>query len=210
MTSVWNRVRRLLLTTPSATRVHDTQEGRSETVQAFSVRANGWLEVLPELFIPQQGARHRQRTTIGVEPSGELIFLEMLAPGRVASGETFAFEELDWQTEIRQGNRLIARERFILSPKNGSLRPLARFSAHAYMATFFVVTERLQPDSACWKEIDVLHSENLWIGSSRLVAGGWVIKMLARDSSLLREAVLRVRETIHHGAGWPFSQARKL
>jgi urease accessory protein len=201
---------RLLLTNPSATRVHNTQGGWSDTTQEFSVRAKGWLEVLPELFIPQQGARHRQRTRIEVELASELIYLEMLAPGRVASGEIFAFEELDWQTEISLGDRLIVREKFVLSPKNKSVRALGRFSVHPYVATFFVITDRLDEKSRCWSGIDSLHGTGLWIGSSRLVAGGWVIKMLASDSSRLREAVSTVREKLHRAASWPLPLARKL
>jgi urease accessory protein len=201
---------RLLLTTPSATRIHNTLGGTSDAVQEFSVQANGWLEILPELIIPQQGARHRQRTRIDVEPSGELIFLETLAPGRVASGEIFAFDELDWQTEIRFGGRLIARERFILSPQNKSLSALKTFSTQTYLATFFVITERLNQASLCWNEIGALNSEGLWIGSSRLVAGGWVIKILACDSNRLRQTVSAVREKLHRDAGWPLPLARKL
>ena len=201
---------RLLLTNPSATRVHDTQEGRSEAIQNFSVRANGWLEILPELFIPQGGARHRQRTSIDIEPSGELLFLEMLAPGRVASGEIFAFAELDWQTEIYFGGRTIARERFVLSPANGSVRALRQFSAHTYVATFFVITKRLEPKSPCWAELDHLHSAGLWIGRSQLMAGGWVIKILAESSGRLRHAVSFLREKLFQSAGWPWPDTRKL
>jgi urease accessory protein len=201
---------RVLLTSPSATRVHNTQEGRTESVQKFSVSANGWLEILPELFIPQQGARHRQSTRIDVEPAGDLIFLEMLAPGRVASGEVFAFAELDWRTEIRSAGRLVVREKFLLSPGNKSLRALSRFSAHPYVATFFLITEKLPATSECWSEIDSLHSPDLWIGSSQLVAAGRVIKLLARDSNRLRQAVAVIREKIHRAAGWPLPQARKL
>jgi urease accessory protein len=179
-------------------------------MQEFTVRKNGRLEILPELFIPQRGACHRQRTQINVESAGELIFLETIAPGRVASGEIFAFKELDWLTEIRLNNNLIVRERFTLSPQNKSLRAWRRFSLHPYVATFFLVTERLQQSSACWKEIDTLHSEGLWTGTSRLVAGGWAIKIVASDSNRLRQAVSTVRERIHDSAGWSLPLARKL
>jgi urease accessory protein len=200
---------RLLLTNPSATRVHDTQGGRSETTQEFIIRAKGWLEILPELFIPQQGARHRQRTRIVIEPEGEIAFLEMLAPGRVASGEIFAFDELDWLTEIQYGATPVVRERFTLSPENKSLRALAGFSPHPYLATFFLITNRLTKVSPCWEEIGRLHTKKLWIGSSSLISGGWVIKILAQDSVELRRAVEQVRRSCFFSAGWPLAKTRK-
>jgi urease accessory protein len=201
---------RLLLTNPSATRVHDTQGGWSETTQEFFVSAGGRIEILPEFFIPQRGARHRQRTRINVEPGGELGFLEILAPGRVASGEVFAFDELDWSTEIRHGEDLVARERFILSRQNKSLAAVKSFAPHAYVATFFLITNRLNKNSKCWSEIDALQARGLWIGSSALVAGGWVIKILAEDSTELRRAVAQVRQCCYRSADWPLAEARKF
>ena len=46
----------------------------------------GWLEVMPELFIPQAHCRYRQHTSIKVAAGGEMLFVETLAPGRVARG----------------------------------------------------------------------------------------------------------------------------
>jgi urease accessory protein len=201
---------RLLLTSPSATRVHDTQDGGAESLQHLIVRAQGWLEVLPELLIPQGGARFRQRTSIEIEASGELIFLEMLAPGRVASGEIFQYEQLDWRTEIRLGGALIAREKFVLSPHDESLRALRKFSAHPYVATFFIITPRLERTSPCWTEINSLQSEGLWLGCSQLVAGGWVIKMIAESSDRLRQTVSFIREKVFAAAQWPLPCSRKL
>jgi urease accessory protein len=201
---------RLLVTNPSATRVHDTQGGRSETGQDYFVQAGGWLEVLPELFIPQRGARHRQRTRIILEYGGELSLLEMLAPGRVASGEVLAFDELDWRTEIRHGEDEVVRERFILSPKNKSLRALKIFSPHTYLATFFLITHRLRKTSLCWEEIAALQAPGLWIGSSALVSVGWVVKILAHDSAELRRGVEAVRRSCFRSADWPLADARKL
>jgi urease accessory protein len=201
---------RLLLTNPSATRVHDTQGGRSGATQDYLVRNGGWLEILPELFIPQRGARHRQRTRIVVEPGGELVFLEMLAPGRVASGEILEFEELDWLTEIRYGDQGVARERFILSQNNKSLRGLKMFSPHAYFATFFLITSGLNRDSSCWNEIDALQAPGVWIGSSALIAGGRVVKILAQDSVELRRVIAQVRHSCYCSAGWPQVETRKL
>jgi urease accessory protein len=201
---------RLLVTNPSATRVHDTQGGRSKITQDYFVQTGGWLEVLPELFIPQRGARHQQRTRIVLEHGGEMSFLEMLAPGRVASGEVLAFDELDWLTEIRHGEDGVVRERFILSQKNKSLRALEMFSPHSYVATFFLITQRLHKTSPCWDEIATLQAPGLWIGSSALVSGGWGVKILAHDSAELRRGVEAVRRSCFRSADWPLADARKL
>src|SRR5882757_3267815 len=91
---------RLVLTTPSAARSHRMRAGRAVLVQDFRVAAGGFLDVWPELFIPQAGTRYHQRTTAQVEAGGTLLLAEMLAPGRVASGEAFAYEWLRWETDV--------------------------------------------------------------------------------------------------------------
>ena len=92
---------RVLLTTPSANRIHAMPAGRASLEQHFSVADDAWLEVMPELFIPQAQCRYRQRTSLEVAESGEIFFVETLAPGRVARGEIFEFSEIEWEFELR-------------------------------------------------------------------------------------------------------------
>src|SRR4051812_39097966 len=82
---------RLLLTSPSASRAHCMRSGKARLLQKFHVGHDASLDVWPEIFIPQGGTRYHQQTTVNVDPGGELLFSEMLAPGRVASGEAFAY-----------------------------------------------------------------------------------------------------------------------
>ena len=73
--------------------------GRSHrSSKRFHVARGAWLEVWPEIFIPQGGCRYRQRTEVQVDEGGEMMLIEMIAPGRTASGELFAFSELDWES----------------------------------------------------------------------------------------------------------------
>ena len=50
---------------------------------------------------------------IEVHAGGELFFTEMLAPGRTASGETFAYEQLEFSTDLIVGSRLVVREKYL-------------------------------------------------------------------------------------------------
>lgn len=65
---------RVLLTTPSANRIHAMPTGSASMEQKFVVEKDAWLEVMPELFIPQAQCRYRQRTTIEVAADGEIFF----------------------------------------------------------------------------------------------------------------------------------------
>ena len=208
---------RLRLVSPSASRVHRAARGDvapaslepARTEQRFRVGGGGWLEVWPELFIPHAGCRYRQETRIEIDPGGELLFCESLAPGRVASGEAFAWESLRWATDLHYGAEHIVRERWQYRP---SLDPatLAGWQGalgvpSPYYATVFFVAERVGAEAACWQQIHDLQTAgddaalggpSVWVGVSPLRAAGWTIKILARDGAVLRRTLARVRAAL--------------
>ena len=192
---------RLRLVSPSASRVHRAsretmlssmlEPARSE--QVFRVGAGGWLEVWPERFIPHAGCRYRQTTRLEIEPGGELLFCESLAPGRVASGEAFAWESLQWATDIHYGRDHVARERWRMGADSASGWKSAFGVAAPYYATVFFLSGRIGGDAACWQQIHDLQASDLRIGLSRLCAAGWTIKILADDGAVLRRTLGRLR-----------------
>ncbi|MDQ3625259.1 MAG: urease accessory protein UreD [Verrucomicrobiota bacterium] len=200
---------RLLLTTPSASRVHRTPEGFAAVDQEFSVAPDGWLENWPELLIPQAGARYRQQTAIRVEPGGEMLFWESLAPGRVASGEAFAYERLEWHTDVFSNDQLVARERYHLSRDNGSLDALRRQFPTAYYASCFVISPRLADASACWARIHAFQDGGAWIGCSALANRGWVVKLLAGGSIPLRRKLDAIRHELFAALDRPVPSLRR-
>ena len=124
---------RLLLTAPSAQRIHAMNGGEATVTQEFRVAAGGFFESWPELLIPQRGARLRQRTIARVEDGGEMLLIETIAPGRVASGECFAFDRLDWTTEIHAG-RLPHRPRALRPhPRESRARRRAPLVSHGLL-----------------------------------------------------------------------------
>lgn len=131
---------RLVLTTPSAARVYRARSERPARVcQKIHVAAGGFVEFFPELFIPHGGSRYHQQTQLRVEEGGQMLYCEWLAPGRVARGEVFDYEELCWETDVWHGNLLSARERWRLTPHDASLTALrTAFPASHYLG-FFVL-----------------------------------------------------------------------
>lgn len=192
---------RMLLTAPSANRAHRMRTGRAEVVQEFVVESGGSLEVLPELFIPQAGTRFSQRTVARVEDGGELFLFETLAPGRVASGETFAYDSLAWSTDVFWAGSRVVRERYRLCLEDESLQPIRAEFPRAYYASGTVISPLIGADSPCWPAIHALHAAEVWIGCSRLANGGWAIKILADGSPTLRRTIVRVRQEIYFSIG---------
>lgn len=199
----------LLLTTPGATRVHRVPHGSAELHQTFAVAAGGRLEVWPELFIPHRGARFRQRTVFHVERGAEALLFECIAPGRVASGEAFAFHELSWATDIFVDRRLIARERYRLRAGCATVLAMQQAFPCPYYASCYAVGAAYTAP-ALLSAVLALHGSEVWVGCSRLAEAAMVIKVVASGSVALRRTVGAIRERLHAAAGRSLPSLRRV
>ncbi len=179
---------RAQITTVGATlayRALGEREARQDV--RLRVEADGLLEYLPDPLIPFAGARYAQRTTVELDDGAGLFWWEIVAPGRVARGERFAYARLALDTEIRAGGRLVAVERFALEPGARSLTSAARLGGYDYFGTLFVC--RVGLAQSRWAELEnrlgLMADEccrpgEALFGCSTLPAHGVAIRALAR------------------------------
>lgn len=186
---------RLLITAPSANRIHNTGDGHAELTQTFEVQSGAALDVWPEYLIPQAGARYTQQTVLRVARGGTLLWTEMIAPGRAARGEVFAFADLRLSTDLYHDGEHVVRERYRLAP--ATMRPLqAQFPA-GYYASILCVSPDLPTDAAALRALtESVHPGEAWLGATQIRPGAWSIKITAADSPTLRKAVSVARDAL--------------
>ena len=184
---------RLLLTAPSANRIHTMTEGFAEVSQRFTVNAGGSLDVWPEYLIPQKDSAYRQKTRIEVEQGGTLLWTESIAPGRTAHGEVFAFRDLRIATDITHGARLLVRDRYQLGNAHPAIAALRRVFPEGYYASIICIAPGLDA-------LDFAVSDSAWVGVTRLSAGAFAVKVLAPDSPTLRSTVAIMRARLQRAA----------
>lgn len=190
---------KLVLSTPSASRVYQTRSGAAAvSCQHFRVGENASLEWIPEPFIPHAGARYEQRTRIDLHPAASLLFFDWIAPGRVAMGEIFAWQQLRWELDLALGEKLIARERYDLRPGDDSLEALrAKFPAAHYLSVYAAGAM-----AANWpaEALDALGSDDVYLGHGPLSGGVHVIRALCRDSLAARRLLEALRPLLYAAA----------
>lgn len=190
----------LVLTTPSANRVYRARgEGAAVVTQSYRVASGAFLEFYPELLIPQAGARYHQRTEIRVEAGGLLLFFEWLAPGRVASGEVFQFDELVWDTDVYFADQLVARERYTINPATESMEALTQAFPESHYLGCFLFGDMSLPAEA----VEAMQNDDVFLGLSSLTAGGWSIKALCRDGISTRRLMKSLRAAVYKQLGKP-------
>lgn len=190
---------RLILSTPAASRVYQTRSGKpAANFQQFRVEENASLEWIPEPFIPHAGASYVQTTRIALHESSSLLFFEWLAPGRVAKGEAFAYQNLRWELDLSVDGSLVARERYDLNPEGHRLEALrARFPAAHYLSVYAAgVMTRDWPADA----LDALTNDDVSLGHGPLNGGVHVIRALCRDSLSARRLLEGLRTLLYSSA----------
>ena len=191
----------LVLSTPAASRVYQTRCGKpAANHQKFRVEENASLEWIPESFIPHAGASYVQTTHLHLQASSSLLFFEWLAPGRVAAGEIFAYQNLRWELDLSVAGRLVARERYDLRPENHSLESLRS----AFPATHYLSVYAAGSMTKHWptNELDALNHDDTRLGHGPLQDGVHIIRALCRDSLTARRLLENLRRLLYSSAGF--------
>ncbi len=188
---------RLLITSPSASRAFTMREGSAVCRQRFTAAAGACLDVYPEPLFPHVGCRYRQHTVVDFHPEASVFLGETIAPGRVAKGEIWAWDDLLLTTEIRCGGRIILAER--LAGNGEQLRALAAANgfAEAWFSTAVLAGPALAADEGWLAALRALHRPGVWCGVSKLTAdSGWSLRVIAATAPLLRETMAEARRIL--------------
>lgn len=178
------------LTSTGATRLYRTRPGVPDSKQTgrVTVREGALLEYLPDPLIPFSGSRYQQQMRIELDSSAGLFWWETVAPGRVAQGEQFAYEQLLLDLHISTQGRSIAIERLKLVPHCRALSSLARLGPYSHFCSFYIC--RVGLEAVHWstleKELGALAQElsspgEISWGVSTLVAHGLVMRAVSRQ-----------------------------
>jgi urease accessory protein len=183
------------ITTTGSTRVYRPRTSAADAMQISEIRLGegALLEYLPDSIIPFRKARFEQRTDVHLEAGATLFWWEILAPGRVASGESFAYESLRINTRICSRGRPIYIDRLLLVPQQANLASLARFGKFRYLTSFMIC--RSGADAATWIALERTlreiaeqrsHASTLW-GATALTADGLLVRGLSESGLHLME-----------------------
>ena len=141
------------LTTTGATRVYRHRPGpdaRQQTV--LRVGKGALLEILPDPLIPFAGARYQQHIAVELAEDAGLFYWEVVAPGREAAGEIFAYDRVELGLEVCADGELVALEQMVLEP---ALRPLTsplRWGRYRYLATLYIC--RVGVAASAWSALE--------------------------------------------------------
>lgn len=188
---VAERGARVHLTTQSATKLYRMESGGAVQDLAFRLHDGAFVEHVPDPLIPQAGARFRQRIAVELGHGATFLATEVVAPGRRARGERFAYRSLLLSTEVRRAGRELCADTLLLEPQRRSPALPGLLGRHDYLASLLVVApehdaERLSArlDRALQARSDVLGAAGALPGGS-----GALVRVLAEGALAVRRAL---------------------
>lgn len=197
----------MLVTASSATRAHRMISGMASVRQSIHVANDAWLEIHPALFIPHAGSNYRQETAITLEARARLLWSETVAPGRVASGEAWAFRGYQNKFSIAHDGRAIAREAYALDAECPSVRAVRHQFQNAYHGSFYAVGIDFSPDLPT--AISALQTPDCWVGCARLDAPAICVRLVAADNIQMARATAKIRSILHAAFLRPLPELRR-
>lgn len=180
------------LTTTGATRVYRSKQDGAVTLQVnrFTISRDALLEYVPDAIIPFAKSRFRQKTAVDLEKGAGFLWWEILAPGRLARGESFEYDSLEVKTDLKADGQMIAAENVRIEPKRSDISSVARLGPYRYWTTFYIV--RVGLDADFWLRAEQQLREIIgpfcrpdderW-GVSALAAHGLVVRALTRTGA---------------------------
>jgi urease accessory protein len=195
----------LYLTTQAATKVYPAEHGEVTRQHVrFRVAGGAILEFLPQPLIPFARAMYVQETSVQVESGGICLVAEVLAPGRVARGEHFAYHMVRSRVEGWVDNRLALFDQLMLQPEQNSYTGLGALDGKPYLATLYVLTSQdLDPWIPGWNR-GLMEQYGECVGITALANGGLMARLLGQTGQdMLRRLDVVHRLIREEGLGLP-------
>ena len=202
------------ITTQGATRIYKMERNFGTQMVNIVVEEGSYLEYIPDQIIPFRNSRFFQPVHLKIHDNATLIYSEMLAPGRVASGESLEYEICYIKTmAINQQNKLTFTDMVKLEPKKENLRLDGILSKFDVVGTTYIITRVCYVEELKGEINSVLDKiEGEIVGGASILPDkkGIIVRLLGTRSAEVRNAIFEiVRASRKRILGARFSPIRK-
>lgn len=202
------------VTTQGAARIYRMEKNFATQMVNIDVGEGCYFEYIPDQIIPYVDSRFYQAASLRVHDNATLLYSEIMTPGRVARGESFAYDICYMKAKaVNQDGVPRFVDVAILEPKKRSMKAFGVLENYDTVGSVYVLAPAKYVAELHEKINSALtgYSKDLYAGASILSGNsGVIVRMLGDTASLLRNAVfevVRVARRVILDA--PFSGIRK-
>ncbi len=169
-----------------ATMEHDCARQR----QTITLDEGAYLEWLPRPMIPCAHSRYSSTTELIVAPSATAIFSEVVACGRLHSGERFDYDEFALSTLVcRPSGEVVVRDALRLTPSQYSPTHWAQLGTHTHFGSVVIITPP-EVTARLYEELRPEVGDELRMSVARLGSdAGLVVRLTSVGSERILRAI---------------------
>lgn len=175
-------------------KIHRMDEGEAVRIGDASVGRRATLYYAPLPVLPFAGSAFRSSFSVHLaEESSRLFYSDVLACGRAARGERFAFRCYGSRVRVYRSGRLIYADHLLLEPHAQGISPegFTAYEGYTHFGTYLLFGFPLEEQRLRELAEEQLPSDCLW-GATRLASGDCCLKALARGS----EPLVRLQQAV--------------
>lgn len=194
----------LAIRSQSATKLHRSSRGTALARSRFRLAEGALLDYFPEETIPFAESDFEQVTEATLAPGAVLLFVEIMAAGRLERGERFAFRRLlvDFRCRApgRRGGMGGLRDRYDLQPSTQRLGASPILGEATIWGTLYLLTTSPLEDPLIEAIDESLRSSPDCLGGATRGPLGACGRVIGNSLEALRAVLQRTRDlALRHG-----------
>ncbi len=181
-----------LVTAPSATKVHAMPSGFAEQKTHITLEHDSVLEYVPEPLIPFADSAFFQNIDIFLEENASLFWIDILASGRLARGESFSYRVYENRMKIRDGEGLISLEAYCIKPEHEAIDGIGVMEGYSHLGSLYLFCAEKHVADLLNQFRLIEYEEDLCWGITLLSRRGLVVRALAFETPILQAFFTRL------------------
>lgn len=184
------------LESQSYQKIHRMKDGNAVQNNSFNLAKGAFLDYDPKPTIPFSDSSFYSNTVCKLAEGAAFIYSDILAAGRVKSGEAFQFREYCSGMRIYYDKELIFLENQFLNPKVQNLEEIGFFEGFTHQASMGFFYDGIK-DELLNKIYGILETvEDVQFGISKAKKHGMVVRLLGYNSDSLESVLSLIRNEI--------------
>jgi urease accessory protein len=176
----------LKLSTQSFSKLHPMKKGAVQQTNV-TIKKGGVFKYVPHPVTPFAGSIFKTINEIQMAGNSTLIWGDIIASGRVHSGESFAFKSFRSITKVTCDKKLVLFDNQLLEPARQPMGSILFYEGYTHQATLVYVSPYAQELKAELDEILVEKYEHIDFGFTQCAPNAVMLRAMGKDGGVLHE-----------------------
>ncbi len=201
------------VTTQGATRIYSMNSNKATQMINVTLEENAYLEFIPDQIIPYENSRFYQRLELDVHSDATMIYSEIITPGRIAMGESFAYDVCYLKTKaVNQHGDFRIVDITNIEPKKQKISSFGMLEKYLVVGSVYILTKDQYVLELHDKINSILSKDKKTFGGVSIMKddSGLLVRILGNETEPIKDIIFSIVAVLREKViNVPFSGIRK-